>query len=164
MMARQHKKSRMSGDVDPYTPDFLDSLESSFNENSDSSGEESEEPVVVKGSPRRRRPQGKKSENDSPSTVAYKSLPFQCDECSKSYDNEHDLRRHARCHLGDRDKQPLVCQYCQKSFKTHSHKKEHERTHTGEKPYSCPICNRSFIQSSNLKKHIQTHKSENTLQ
>jgi len=55
----------------------------------------------------------------------YPSLPFRCDLCSKSYDNEHDLRRHARCHSSD--KYPLACQYCGKGFKTHSHKKEHER-------------------------------------
>jgi len=131
--------------------------------NSDSTGEDTETSGSVNQQQSiRRRVKKRTQEELNDEMYSATTLAFKCDQCPKSYDNEHDLKRHGRCHTID--KQPLTCQYCQKSFKTHSHKKEHERTHTGEKPYTCPICNRSFIQSSNLKKHIQTHKSENTLQ
>jgi uncharacterized Zn-finger protein len=49
-------------------------------------------------------------------------LPFACTQCQKSYDNEHDLKRHARCHMSP-SKANLACQYCGRNFKTHSHKK-----------------------------------------
>lgn len=50
------------------------------------------------------------------------TLPFACTLCCQSYDNEHDLRRHQKCHTSP-SKANLACQFCGRSFKTHSHKK-----------------------------------------
>lgn len=55
-------------------------------------------------------------------------LPFACDACSKSYDNEFDLKRHVKCH-GSPSKANLACQYCGRVFKTHSHKKVYLQFH-----------------------------------
>ncbi|ODM95983.1 putative zinc finger protein [Orchesella cincta] len=89
-------------------------------------------------------------------------LPFKCDACKTSFDNDIDLQRHMKTH--SIRSMAYMCQYCGRGFATHSNRKEHERIHTGDKPYVCPICSRAFVQISNLKKHIQTHKDKNNLQ
>lgn len=63
-------------------------------------------------------------------------LPFKCDSCRTSFDNEIDLQRHNKSHSVRT--MAYMCQYCGRGFATHSNRKEHERIHTGDKPYVCP--------------------------
>jgi uncharacterized Zn-finger protein len=39
--------------------------------------------------------------------------PFKCDQCSQSFNRNHDLKRHKRIHLAIK---PFPCTYCAKSF------------------------------------------------
>ncbi|CAL8121770.1 unnamed protein product [Orchesella dallaii] len=100
--------------------------------------------------------------NNSDSLMKREDLPYKCDACKTSFDNDIDLQRHMKTH--SIRSMAYMCQYCGRGFATHSNRKEHERIHTGDKPYVCPICARAFVQISNLKKHIQTHKDKNNLQ
>jgi hypothetical protein len=39
--------------------------------------------------------------------------PFKCDQCPQSFNRNHDLKRHKRCHLAVK---PFPCNHCDKSF------------------------------------------------
>jgi len=43
----------------------------------------------------------------------YHTRPFKCDQCPRSFNRNHDLRRHKRIHLTVK---PFPCGYCEKSF------------------------------------------------
>lgn len=70
------------------------------------------------------------------SHIKREDLPFKCDCCKMSFDNDPDLQRHLKSH--SIRTMAYMCQYCGRGFATHSNRKEHERIHTGDKPYVCP--------------------------
>jgi hypothetical protein len=43
----------------------------------------------------------------------YNNRPFKCDQCSRSFSRNHDLKRHKRIHLVVK---PFPCGHCEKSF------------------------------------------------
>ncbi|MBM3892866.1 C2H2-type zinc finger protein [Candidatus Dependentiae bacterium] len=79
--------------------------------------------------------------------------PFKCDECSKSFSDQRNFRRHVDIHVG---KKPFTCNECSASFTRKNHLVIHQYTHRGEKPFKCTICNYGFAQSNDFKRHQRT--------
>lgn len=62
--------------------------------------------------------------------------PFSCSECSQTFSQKPELRRHMFSHTGG----GFLCSYCGKSLRDPHSLRSHERLHTGERPHCCPIC------------------------
>ena len=86
---------------------------------------------------------------------------FSCQQCSKRFQSQSELKRHIRCHTGIR---PFRCNTCGQMFSQRAHLQKHYRIHTGEKPYKCKFCEYRSIDSSNLKRHERTHTGEKPYQ
>ncbi|XP_049622922.1 zinc finger protein 275 [Suncus etruscus] len=84
-------------------------------------------------------------------------LPFDCDDCGKSFRGVGGLAEHQRIHSGAK---PYVCSHCGKLFRRSSELTKHRRIHTGERPYECGQCGKSFRQSSSLLEHQRIHTGE----
>ena len=110
---------------------------------------------------------------------------FRCSECSKSFKNPCDFKRHMTTHTSERNflcefcfmafsfKSNLVrhiqkqheeeglnerfkCQFCPNEYKDRSSLKTHERKHTeGSQPHQCSICGKGFAATASLKDHIK---------
>ncbi|XP_044270017.1 zinc finger protein 271-like [Tribolium madens] len=79
-------------------------------------------------------------------------LPFQCDNCSHSFNQENDLKIHRSIHNSD-----LSCLACSKKFKGRQSLKRHLKIHLTQKPHVCKICSKSFSESYALVKHLRRH-------
>jgi hypothetical protein len=44
---------------------------------------------------------------------AHQDRPFKCDECTQSFNRNHDLKRHKKIHLAVK---PFPCTFCEKAF------------------------------------------------
>ena len=85
------------------------------------------------------------------------SLFFRCTECDYSSVELSKLKRHMRCHTGER---PYQCPHCTYASPDTFKLKRHLRIHTGEKPYECDICHARFTQSNSLKAHRLIHTGD----
>ncbi|XP_070623302.1 gastrula zinc finger protein XlCGF57.1-like isoform X2 [Erythrolamprus reginae] len=111
--------------------------------------------------------------------------PFGCAQCEKSFNRQHDLRKHRATHVTERPfacsvcgnrfrlKQTLMshlmvhdgqrhfsCTQCGKCFRQKQHVKTHRQVHTGEKPFSCTTCGKRYVQKQALINHLRVHTGD----
>ncbi|EAT44077.1 AAEL004512-PA [Aedes aegypti] len=86
-----------------------------------------------------------------------KEKPYLCNQCDKGFTNSTELKIHVRSHTQER---PFTCEECGKSFVTSGHLARHSRSHSGLKPYGCDVCSAKFSTSSHLVRHKRIHSKE----
>ncbi|XP_076288005.1 uncharacterized protein LOC143212765 isoform X8 [Lasioglossum baleicum] len=79
---------------------------------------------------------------------------FVCEECGKSFTENHRLKQHMMTHTGDR---PYACHICGKAFARRTAYRQHLLIHTGKRPYICDICGKTFTQKPGLICHRKSH-------
>ncbi|XP_046747061.1 zinc finger protein 287-like isoform X7 [Diprion similis] len=79
---------------------------------------------------------------------------FVCEECGKSFTENHRLKQHMMTHTGDR---PYTCTICGKAFARRTAFRQHLLIHTGKRPYVCDICGKAFTQKPGLICHRKSH-------
>ena len=73
-----------------------------------------------------------------------------CDQCEKTYQNEHKLRIHKRMHK----ERQFSCEHCDLRFLTNNIKEEHvNRQHLKLKNVSCPKCDYEGYSNRDLDTH-----------
>lgn len=80
--------------------------------------------------------------------------PFQCEYCSKGFNQMCNLKKHIRMHTKEK---PYLCSWCDKGFTNSTELKVHIRSHTQEKPFKCKDCGKSFVTSGHLVRHARSH-------
>ncbi|XP_025073804.1 zinc finger protein 62-like [Pogonomyrmex barbatus] len=79
---------------------------------------------------------------------------FVCEECGKSFSENHRLKQHMMTHTGDR---PHDCHICGRAFARRTAYRQHLLIHTGKRPYICDICGKAFTQKPGLICHRKSH-------
>lgn len=82
---------------------------------------------------------------------------FQCDMCSKQFNNKLSLRSHKKANHGDLK---FTCEVCGKMFTTMALMKHHQNIHSGKREHVCQVCNRAFTLKVTLKAHMRIHTGE----
>ena len=79
---------------------------------------------------------------------------YSCRFCDKVFTGLYFVKRHERCHTGEK---PHCCGICGRNFSQKGHLSSHMHTHTGERPYKCDKCGKTFARRSSLKSHQLEH-------
>merc|ERR1712080_220413 len=72
----------------------------------------------------------------------YKGKRFFCEECPKSFTNNHALVYHKQNHTGEK---PYICDMCLQTFTSKWTLEEHKLIHTGEMPFQCDHCKKNHL-------------------
>ena len=91
------------------------------------------------------------------SCIMWTCLYFRCTECDYSSVEMAKMKRHMRCHTGER---PYQCPHCTYASPDTFKLKRHLRSHTGEKPFECDNCYKGFSLSNSLKAHRLIHSGD----
>ncbi|XP_016896619.1 zinc finger protein 471-like [Cynoglossus semilaevis] len=73
-----------------------------------------------------------------------------CPVCGEVFGSNDSLRRHFRCHTGEK---PFGCPICGRHFRDRGNMGKHMVLHTGEKRFGCDTCGQRFTWKVQLKKH-----------
>ena len=71
-----------------------------------------------------------------------KNKEFQCSECGKLFQHEHNLQIHMKMH----NDEALKCPFCNKFFVRKANLLQHTRIHTDDRPWKCNLCGKAFRQ------------------
>lgn len=96
---------------------------------------------------------------DLKSTEPDSSLDLNCRFCGKCFGSSHSLKKHQRCHKGER---PYRCLECGKGFKKLSHLIAHKVVH--QRRIQCTVCKKILPTVGELLQHRQSHHKRGTLQ
>ncbi|XP_022814388.1 zinc finger protein 596-like [Spodoptera litura] len=80
-----------------------------------------------------------------------------CNQCTESFDSEHDLAVHTSLHNKGGN---WKCNKCPKEFKARSVFRRHILRHMESKRYTCPVCDKAFSELYALKRHARVHTGE----
>ncbi|XP_043199348.1 zinc finger protein 316-like isoform X2 [Amphibalanus amphitrite] len=80
-----------------------------------------------------------------------------CDLCGKGFAAPIALKRHIKCHMGEK---PFRCGECFKTFALKGDLTKHYMTHTQERPHKCELCDMQFARRTTLQKHMRIHTGE----
>ncbi|XP_053682287.1 transcription factor grauzone-like [Sabethes cyaneus] len=86
---------------------------------------------------------------------------FQCDVCSKQFQNRESLKRHKRTHTHEEAETVLTCSFCPKTFTRQKNLYVHEKYHRKlkENKWHCAICDKYFAYESILQGHNERKHS-----
>ena len=91
--------------------------------------------------------------------------PHKCPECDYMSVELSKLKKHMRCHSGEKPYQ-CECDICHSEFTQSNSLKEHKTIHTGDEPaYQCKLCPVTFGRKADLRLHMQKpHTSKRPMQ
>uniref|UniRef100_UPI00358F8E70 zinc finger protein 236 isoform X2 n=1 Tax=Myxine glutinosa TaxID=7769 RepID=UPI00358F8E70 len=82
--------------------------------------------------------------------------PFRCEQCSSTFNIEHNLELHRATHQIDR----LACPDCGRAFSRVASLKAHIMLHQQEENLMCGECGDEFILQAQLERHMDMHRQE----
>jgi uncharacterized Zn-finger protein len=86
----------------------------------------------------------------------HESLPYDGDECPKSFVQESELLEHPRSHINEK---PFKCLHagCGMSFARRDNVRTHQRRKHEYQPYTCNECFKPLAGKAEMKRHFLTH-------
>ena len=93
-------------------------------------------------------------ENEDTKSNQVTTLPFTCQLCDISFDDNESLETHLCLHCSEG---PFECSLCGADFSDEDKLKVHLRIHATKELFKCKLCEKTFYRSDCLSHHVQTH-------
>ena len=103
--------------------------------------------IRIHQTPKNKDPSSPKDVNSEPNTK------YICGTCGKAFDEECELKLHARRHSKFK---PYGCGHCGKSFTDKTRLRDHTRSHSTNRTFKCTDCERTFVHKGHLTRHRKT--------